>query len=144
MNEALVENYCKKVKNGDKVYFLGDIAFHRKGLEIVKKLPGQKFLILGNHDQRFKKEFRDYGFIWSKDTFELNVSGGMRRGGYTFWLSHYAHLTWNKRYHGSLHLYGHSHGTLEKRPQMADVGVDCWDYTPVSLEEVVTYIKSVS
>jgi calcineurin-like phosphoesterase family protein len=44
--------------------------------------------------------------------------------------------TWNKRHHGAIHLYGHSHGTLPGDAQSCDVGVDCWDFYPVSLAQI--------
>jgi calcineurin-like phosphoesterase family protein len=58
-------------------------------------------------------------------------------------LSHYAHVVWHHSDRGVYHLYGHSHGNLEpwrekhmpSAPSL-DVGVDCWDYRPVSFATV--------
>lgn len=44
---------------------------------------------------------------------------------------------WNGSHHGSIMLYGHSHGNLPGNNQSTDVGVDCWDYSPCSLDQVV-------
>jgi calcineurin-like phosphoesterase family protein len=53
-------------------------------------------------------------------------------------LCHYAFRTWNYSHKGSWHLYGHSHGTLpEIETSLSfDVGVDSWDFYPVSFDEV--------
>ena len=40
------------------------------------------------------------------------------------------------------HLHGHSHGTIghDLATGRVDVGVDCWDFKPVSLEELAVEI----
>jgi calcineurin-like phosphoesterase family protein len=53
------------------------------------------------------------------------------------WLSHYAHRVWPHSWHGDLHLYGHSHGSLPGTPTSEDVGVDCWDWGPVTLDRIL-------
>lgn len=65
----------------------------------------------------------------------------MRRGGYEVFLSHYPHRSWNKKFHGSIHVYGHVHGALPDHDRSTDVGVDCWDFKPVSLEQILEYFK---
>ncbi len=37
---------------------------------------------------------------------------------------------------GSWHLYGHSHSMLPPFGKSFDIGVDSWDYTPLSYEQV--------
>ncbi len=52
MNQALIENYCSVVKDGDIVYFLGDhvMGDRQARLNLIKSLPGYKVSIRGNHD----------------------------------------------------------------------------------------------
>lgn len=50
MDEVLVANFNSTVKPNDKVYFLGDIAINRRGLNVLSRLNGDKVLIKGNHD----------------------------------------------------------------------------------------------
>ena len=55
MDEALLANWRAVVKPNDKVYHLGDVAFGNEEkvtriAGLIRKLPGQKFLIPGNHD----------------------------------------------------------------------------------------------
>jgi calcineurin-like phosphoesterase family protein len=51
-------------------------------------------------------------------------------------LCHYAMRTWNMSHYGALHFFGHSHGNLQGDSQSCDVGVDCWGFVPVSLDQV--------
>jgi calcineurin-like phosphoesterase family protein len=39
-------------------------------------------------------------------------------------------------HHGDLHLYGHSHGSLPGTAARTDVGVDCFEFRPVTLDEI--------
>jgi len=43
---------------------------------------------------------------------------------------------WDRSHYGSWHVFGHCHGKLKLDLRAMDVGVDCNNYTPVSLEEV--------
>jgi calcineurin-like phosphoesterase family protein len=51
-------------------------------------------------------------------------------------LCHYALRSRPGSRRGAVHLYGHSHGTLPGNGQSLDVGVDCWDFRPVSLSQI--------
>ena len=54
---------------------------------------------------------------------------------------------WNKSHHGSWHLYGHSHYSLDKREgtigKSFDIGVDnpVCNYSPLSLQEVANIMN---
>lgn len=136
MNAALVDNWRAAVKDGDAVYFLGDFCLgNDKGaLEILNMLPGQKFLVVGNHDTpRIKASVR-----WSRvvDYMEIKPEGAPRMV-----LCHYPFAVWNGSHHGSINLHGHSHGTFKSpNPRQIDVGVDCWDYELVSLGSIMDFI----
>lgn len=60
------------------------------------------------------------------------------------WLSHYAHRTWPHRYHGDLHLHGHSHGELAPIENSLDDGVDCWNWRPVTLDQMLARLPQPS
>lgn len=148
MNEVLIKNYQEVVEPGDDVYILGDFAM-RDHQKILRRLPGNKHLILGNHDwdknnkitDSHRERLRSWGFSWVKDTYLLCLKNfnGPKQHQY-IWLAHYAHRSWPKKSSKrgpSWHLYGHSHGNLENEIGFStDVGVDCWNYYPVSLSEI--------
>lgn len=55
MNECMFDNWNETVKQGDTVYHLGDVAFgnytkDQKFIDTFRSLPGDKILIVGNHD----------------------------------------------------------------------------------------------
>lgn len=58
-------------------------------------------------------------------------------------LSHYAMRVWNKSHHQSIHLYGHSHGTLPGFGRSMDVGVDTNNLYPYHLDEIIDRMKNV-
>lgn len=136
MNEKLILNWNSVVQPTDTVYHLGDFGFAPKvKLESVfNRLNGQKFLLRGNHDDDAEK----LGWGWVKERYELYVREPEKQ---MIVLSHYAHKVWNKSHHGSIMLFGHSHGSLQGDSQSLDVGVDCWDYTPVGLEDIKRRLK---
>lgn len=123
MDEKLIYNWNSLIDNKDEVYILGDFSFHkkRKTVEIVKRLNGNKCLILGNHDKKnLNNEIKSY-FNWCKDYHEQKIDNEF------VVMSHYPMLTWNKSHYGSFMLHGHSHGSLQANHKIAkrlDVGVD--------------------
>ena len=52
MNELIMGNWADTVKPGDIIYHLGDVYFgsHDEAGKMLRKLPGRKRLIVGNHD----------------------------------------------------------------------------------------------
>lgn len=135
MDEALITNWNSVVRPGDLVYHLGDFSFHRleKSVRIAKRLAGQKYLVLGNHDKRMRRERELMSqFVWARDLEQIDVDGQK------IVLCHYAMLTWNQSHRGSWQLHGHSHGSLSEHPGALrlDVGVDPQKYYPVSFEQV--------
>jgi calcineurin-like phosphoesterase family protein len=130
MDRAMIAAWNEVVSKGDNVWHIGDFA-HRCDLKrkraIFSRLNGSKHLVPGNHD--------------NNDTLSLGwASIGQIRAitvdGQRLVLCHYGLRTWPSSRHGSLHLYGHSHGTLPGNAQCLDVGVDCWDFRPVTLPEI--------
>jgi calcineurin-like phosphoesterase family protein len=59
-------------------------------------------------------------------------------------LSHYAQRTWQGAFRGAWHLYGHSHGNLPPFRKSMDVGVDAWDFRPVSFEQIQDRMNAVT
>lgn len=138
MDAVMVERWNAAVKRGDTVYHLGDFALV-KDLSLIQKyvkaLNGQIHLIMGNHDQKREKGL--VGFADIKHYKEITV------GEQKIVLLHYAMKTWNKSHYGSFQLHGHSHGSLPRDFTMKqlDVGVDCWNYAPISFEQVSEEMK---
>ncbi len=140
MDDKLEKNWNSVVRPGDTVYHLGDFVMrsrHRTISEYLKRLNGKIILIKGNHDDRPDREYNGFSEVYE--------------GIHEIWLDnkaiilcHYAMRTWNKSHYKSWHLYGHSHGSLPDDPALLsfDVGVDCHNYTPISLEQVSAIMQT--
>ena len=141
MNEILIENWNRVVQPDDQIYHLGDFAFcpPDKAANIARRLHGKKFLLKGNHDRtKMIKELMPF-FEWIKDVHLLNVQDkSMQYGNQQIWLSHYCHLVWPQQGYGVWHLFGHSHGKCEVSfaAKAIDVGVDSWQYEPISYDQI--------
>jgi calcineurin-like phosphoesterase family protein len=141
MNTTLVNNYQAVVEPGDDVFILGDFALSGHH-HFARRLPGQKHLLFGNHDNKTRKKFTTWGFAWAKDVYELRIKRDGSDPIY-IWLSHYSHQSWPRSFHGSWHLFGHSHGRLPGYGLSLDVGVDSWGYAPVSLKTIEKEMKKL-
>lgn len=138
MDEALIDNYNSVVSNKDTVYLLGDLVWgHQNYRAVLSRLNGQKHLILGNHDneQCYKKLAIDH-VIGS-----IRLMRGITIEGQYIWMGHYPMRSWNRSFHGSWMCYGHIHNTLPDYGLSTDVGVDKWNYFPVSYEQLKDYFK---
>ena len=143
MNAALVKNWNRHVNPQDTVYVIGDFALCRAELArgFAQRLNGTKHLIAGNHDHSNRKKYAEGqtqgDFQSVTDIKEIAV--GQQR----IVMCHYPMMTWNKSGHGAWMLHGHCHGNLKVDIQSLrlDVGVDCFNFTPVSFVDV-QYIMS--
>jgi len=134
MNEVMIENWNRTVSSKDTVYHLGDFGF--KGVDLIlPRLNGQIHLIHGNHDNSMIK--RNRRFVTSSPIKEIRINGTKTV------LHHYSMRVWNASFHGSYHLFGHSHSSLPPLGLSFDVGVDAWDFTPISEERVIDKMKEL-
>lgn len=142
-NEELIKRWNEKIKQKDDVYFLGDFSLSGKNntLKIRKRLNGHIFYIKGNHDAS-AHQIR-HSFLWFKDVHLIKVNDQ------EIFLSHYPHLTWNKKHYGVWHLFGHCHGSINNwlkeispKAKMLDVGVDTNNLYPYNYSEIYERMKN--
>jgi len=138
MDAAMIHNWNEVVSEKDEVYILGDVSWHdpERTLEILKRLHGKKYLILGNHDtQIIKNQELRKEFVWIKDYHRLNIDG------LKIILFHYPIQDWDCKFHGAIHLYGHVHSNRNKSmlyeiPGSYNVCADVNGLAPVSLKQI--------
>lgn len=143
-DEALISNWNRVVQPKDHVYHLGDVGFSNPLIlyKILQRLHGKIHLIKGNHDGPALRDPALQRFTFVKDVHCLTTQ--YLRKKVKIFLSHYAHRTWPFANHGSIHLFGHSHGKMPPFGLSFDVGVDCWNFTPISLETVMLEIERLN
>ena len=129
-DRALVDAWNEVVGPHDTVWVVGDFAY-KSDRDAARrhflKLNGQKHLIRGNHDASWVREL---GWSSVRDYADIAVDGQR------IILSHYAMRVWVSMRKGTLMFYGHSHGKLPGNAQSTDVGVDEWNFRPVTLEQI--------
>lgn len=146
MNDTIVNNFNSLVKKNDVAYCLGDWSFN--GHENIKRFRDRLncntiHLIFGNHDQHIEPINSPYRKLFASCEYykELSIKLDKKWKQFTktkICLSHYAMRVWNKSHHGSIHLYGHSHGTLpDNGTRSMDVGIDTHNYYPYHLDKVL-------
>lgn len=146
MNDTIINNHNSVVTSADDVYILGDFAFVNNIQSfdnIINQLNGRKFFILGSHDRIVEHNLKYLlrHFVWIKEKAEIKINKQ------DITLCHYPMWSWAKSHYGSWQLFGHHHGRLNSdhrspdkinltdRLQL-DVGVDCWNFSPVSFEQI--------
>ena len=139
-DEVLVQNWNNIVKKKDIVFHLGDVGFGNNLQHTIHRLNGKIHLIIGNHDYRFLSRIRSrFTSIDETKTVTIQENGKT----YVIFLSHFPHRSWDRAFYGTWHLFGHVHGRLPHLGYSFDVGVDCWNFAPVSLEQVVNKMKGI-
>lgn len=149
MHEVLIRNWNASVSNEDTVFVCGDLALcpFRDFEPLAKRLNGRKYLIRGNHDGYSEGQYNKVGFEVFHEI-KMKIAGNMVR------LSHYPYaLPWYKRLfafkselrfmdkrpprvEGEVLLHGHTHTKYKQRDNRIHVGVDAWEFHPVSMRDV--------
>jgi len=135
MDDALIANINKVVKPNDRLFHLGDFAMRNVLLYRQRIRCKNIVLIKGNHDKDGEALTAAFSNVYDMLHLKIDLNGVPK----TIVLCHYAMKVWNKSHYGSYHLFGHSHGGLpDDETELAfDVGVDCHNYRPISLDEVI-------
>jgi calcineurin-like phosphoesterase family protein len=150
-NQTLIDNFNQLIKPGDEWYHLGDVAFGgHENIKVFMDAINCKnvHLIFGNHDQHIEPVDSPYRKLFKscRQRFELSLRVGTETSGKfgktRIFMSHYAHRVWNQSHHGTIHLYGHSHGTLSGIGKSMDVGVDTNNLYPYHLDEILDIMKT--
>lgn len=135
-DETLIANWNAVVRPEDTVWHLGDFCYRcseEYARSIFARLKGKRrFLVLGNHD-RISARLPWDGIFDVARVAAPDPATGATVGLFLF---HYACRVWPRMHRGDLHLYGHSHGTLPGTAASTDVGVDCFGFRPVTLDEI--------
>ncbi len=166
MNETIIANFNNMVATDDKVIFMGDLVMGQiaDSLPLLSQLNGVKKSLVGNHDRVFVGEgkkankpekiamwqdrYRDEaGVEFIEDQWFLDENGNK-----LFFMSHFpasGDHTEEERFtsfrpvlnENEWLVHGHVHNGWKVNGKQINVGVDVWDFKPVSLEQIIKIIK---
>lgn len=144
MTEALIAKWNARVRHEDRVYHLGDFALGKDWKlhtpAIVKRLNGYKIIILGNHDRSVDAMYAA-GFNEVCRYLDIEMDGKrvhMRHEPNFLEPQHPdSHTRCDDSTNSDIFLHGHVHQSWRRRGKHINVGVDVWDYQPVTLEEAL-------
>lgn len=164
-DNAIIANINSKVAEDDELYMLGDIAFRAEPEYVVSYLDRIKcrhlHMIIGNHDFNFHdpsdSSLYDGRFesIDSNARIKMSINGKKQEVN----LSHFPYreqLTGpggddRSRYYdaalpddGRLLLFGHTHSSMKHNdnPHCLHVGLDAWNLSPVSMDDVDAWFST--
>ena len=164
MDWQIVNNWNHVVGDTDVVYHLGDVAMgdSTRWDNILKSLNGYKILVTGNHDRIFAGEKPRQRERWDEKYHEWfdevydNLTGLVLSNGTVVNLSHFpydgdSHA--EERYRecrlrddGTILVHGHTHShdvisRSKKDTIQIHVGVDANNFSPISEDQVINYIR---
>ena len=105
MNEALIEKWNAVVGANDIVFHLGDFCFggSAEWTNILNRLNGRIYLIVGNHDLRNLR--KGYCKRFEEVVMQMHIEVDKQR----IYLNHYPFLCYAGVYDGAWQLFGHVH-----------------------------------
>jgi len=142
MNERLIENWNETVDKDARVVFLGDLAFRSDDEELrewLEELNGNIVFVEGNHDLVDDT-------VDSLASHEYHV---FEHGDYEFFCTHYPEKVlpdWD-----GWVIHGHHHNNhpdeypfVDFDARRVNVSVELMGYTPLLVDDLVQYVKSMS
>jgi len=159
MDDELIGRWNDTVAPTDTVWVLGDVALGRieQTLGLVARLTGRKLLVAGNHDRcwaghgrrarRWTERYRDAGFDEvHQGEIALDIAGVAvtachfpYRGDSHDEDRYLEHRPVDR---GDWLLHGHVHERWREWGRMINVGVDAWDFRPVSEATIASLLAA--
>lgn len=135
MDTFMIKKWNAKVSKNDEVYILGDLCMgnQKEADYYLSQLNGKKYLVKGNHDRFLGNSNQYNGLEW------VRMLTTIKDNDRNVILCHYPLESWDRKFHGSYHLYGHVHNSepVSKIENRFNVGVDVNDFEPKTLDELI-------
>jgi calcineurin-like phosphoesterase family protein len=137
MDRQMIDRWNSLIKPDDEVWHLGDFAVRQppeRVASLLTELHGRKHLVSGNNDDASVTGCPGWTSVQAYAELTIDETSLV--------LCHYPFRTWRDMGKGAINLHGHSHGRLKPLPRQFDVGVDAWDFQPVTLASFVGGTKA--
>lgn len=127
-NEYIAKVINSYLPDDAVLYHLGDVSKTSNGLRYMDEINcAEKHLILGNYDQPF------VGTGLLEEHFDsIQEDLLLKAGEYIYYLNHYP----SKGTSEYRNIVGHIHSLWKVQPNMVNVGVDVWNFLPVSHTQI--------
>jgi len=171
MMEKIRIKWNAKVKPEDQVIFVGDVFFYLNKPEAkayLDSLNGKKILVRGNHDRK-PREMNGMGFDFvCEEMTYLIANERVTISHYPFRAPEYVNFYYNMKHKlftalgikgtwkldrrfytrrpvnkGQFLLHGHTHSSLRTRGRQIHVGMDAWDFEPISIGQIGNVITDI-
>ncbi|GAA0092978.1 metallophosphoesterase [Paraclostridium bifermentans] len=138
MDEIIINNWNSVVKENDTVYHLGDFGDY----SIVSRLNGRINLIFGNYERNDNidiQQLKKYGFN------EVYKDSQIRRLNDLLLvnMSHEPSKAIKSNNEDMFNLFGHIHKLQMVRRYGLNVGMDCHNFYPIDVDEVMFYKTAI-
>lgn len=131
----MFDKWLGAVSIDDTVLHLGDLTFKGGDYMNLRMLPGNKYLIKGNHDHKKDSFYNDLGFtVVTPEIVEYQQ--GPRKIIFTHYPETAVNYYWNINIHGHIHNNGYVTKQFGKRLYI-NVSVEVMDYTPTRLRDIL-------
>lgn len=141
MNETIIKKYNERVRAEDCVFVLGDCAFRNspggkegegvsiKPIEYIKRMNGKMVFIRGNHDRNNSLKTIIENLVIRYGNYLVNLVHDPEKADFRYLINFVAHV--------------HDHWKFKRLVQgeqitdCCNIGVDQWNFYPVSFEEII-------
>jgi calcineurin-like phosphoesterase family protein len=137
MDKRLIRNWNERVNSIDTVFFLGDFMFRsaNKFSYYRNQLKGDIIFIAGNHDRNNGNRTKINNIVLRMDNKDIFLTHRINDIvlGYDLYLVGHSHEKWKHRILND----GYRNNII------INVGVDVWDYKPITYNEINSYISKL-
>lgn len=128
--EYFGDAWCSNVTPRTIAILVGDMALYHEGLVFLKKLPGKKILVMGNHDNERQNNTRDLMEVYDE------LYGLWKHPNSPIYFGH-APLH-PSQLRGRLMVHGHTHTDVIQDERYVNVCIDLLPNGPVGIEDIVS------
>jgi calcineurin-like phosphoesterase family protein len=162
MNEGIVRLWNRQVGYTDTVWVLGDVAMGRvdETIEYVKRLNGQKMLVMGNHDRphpimqksaeqtaTWRARYEEVGFEIMDEEIITHFDGVLAQVCHFPYTGDHSEEERYGEYRpadaGLPLVHGHVHDLWQTNGRQYNVGIDAWNGEFQTPEAIGDYFRSV-
>jgi calcineurin-like phosphoesterase family protein len=128
-DRLMFQGWRETVGHRDVILHMGDVLLRKTEFaERIRKLPGQKFLLKGNHDRLGKNFYKEMGFTFIQE-FSINHKG---------YKVHFTHKPLEELVEDKvINVHGHIHQKLMGDRRFLNLSVEQTNYKPVAIIEVL-------